>query len=602
MSIHRKLTGEQVHTPITWEYDDATARTGATGFISTDVGKLAWQKDDDSIWLLTAIDPVWASFGSSGGSSLDISPSVTTGTATEITGNGFVVPVTLTSFGLIDINRMVLNVEYRESGSSTWIDSEGLYVSSLGTFNINVFDLTISTEYEYRAKGYDALFSINFDVGDTNTETTTSIYIEEPVNSSPLNTATNIEGIPTLEGSSFNCIGDSDIHESSDWEIYSDSERTNLVWSSYDDTSNLESIIVSENILTENTTYYWRCKYKGTTYMNSNWSTLTSFTTFILLGPYVTTIDYDSSTDTGYYGYVGSGNEVVYSAIESYDTGDIVNDGNDHFYYSKIDSNIGNALSAIKGSNSNWRWIGYGSLIYGDFLALEIGLSDGTNQFSDSGWLKFYVGSTADCNAFVRRGETGENYIAYVSLKPYRYNLSWDHIYDVGAVFNSNDDGPHYNSSGSTTTQDTKVTIDNNEYGVRLLLGASSDPMASVTACADSPGADSEWNHLIYRVHECVPECSTTPCANSGRNFHSGPQVNDNWENFTYSDIGIGDKVTYPSGCATICQEQRHITSRIVFQGGYGLSGGGFNNTGNEPKNHIHSMNGWRPVLELIQS
>lgn len=44
-----------------WEYADATARTGATGFIAADVGKWAKQLDDGSYWELTDDSPVtWA--------------------------------------------------------------------------------------------------------------------------------------------------------------------------------------------------------------------------------------------------------------------------------------------------------------------------------------------------------------------------------------------------------------------------------------------------------------------------------------------------------------------------------------------------------------
>lgn len=57
-----------IHTPISYEYANAAARTGATGFDSDDLGKFAWQQDDDTVWLLTAVTPTWVQvgFGSSG--------------------------------------------------------------------------------------------------------------------------------------------------------------------------------------------------------------------------------------------------------------------------------------------------------------------------------------------------------------------------------------------------------------------------------------------------------------------------------------------------------------------------------------------------------
>src|SRR6056297_1084581 len=222
MSIHRKLTGEQVHTPITWEYDDATARTSPSGFLSTDIGKIAWQKDDDSFWILKTVAPIWISFFSDAPSDdsvygrknaswvkVDaagaISPSVSTGTATSVAGNGFVVPVTLNSFGSIDTTRMVLSVQYRETGSSTWLETSGTSVITLDTFNLIVTGLSVTTEYDYRAKGYDELAPGNFSIGDTNTETTASIYIDAPVNSSPADTESDIGETPTFSASTFNC-------------------------------------------------------------------------------------------------------------------------------------------------------------------------------------------------------------------------------------------------------------------------------------------------------------------------------------------------------------------------------------------------------------
>lgn len=50
----------------TWSYADATARLGATGFASADVGKVAMQLDNSTFWVLTAITPTWSQFFSSG--------------------------------------------------------------------------------------------------------------------------------------------------------------------------------------------------------------------------------------------------------------------------------------------------------------------------------------------------------------------------------------------------------------------------------------------------------------------------------------------------------------------------------------------------------
>lgn len=58
-------TGE-IHPVCNWNYPNTAARTGASGFIAEDIGKAAWQQDDDSFWILkTATSPAWVPFGGS---------------------------------------------------------------------------------------------------------------------------------------------------------------------------------------------------------------------------------------------------------------------------------------------------------------------------------------------------------------------------------------------------------------------------------------------------------------------------------------------------------------------------------------------------------
>lgn len=46
------------HAPHNWEYADATLRAAASGFVSTDVNKIALQLDDGSYWRLSSIAPI----------------------------------------------------------------------------------------------------------------------------------------------------------------------------------------------------------------------------------------------------------------------------------------------------------------------------------------------------------------------------------------------------------------------------------------------------------------------------------------------------------------------------------------------------------------
>lgn len=73
MSVHRDLTGVQIHVPYAWSYANETAREAATGFTASDVGKLSRQLDDNTLWMLTDDSPVtWTAAGGSGGSGTSI--------------------------------------------------------------------------------------------------------------------------------------------------------------------------------------------------------------------------------------------------------------------------------------------------------------------------------------------------------------------------------------------------------------------------------------------------------------------------------------------------------------------------------------------------
>lgn len=49
-----------------YTYADAAARTGASGFVGGDVGKLALQLDSGALYMLTAATPTWQAIAGSG--------------------------------------------------------------------------------------------------------------------------------------------------------------------------------------------------------------------------------------------------------------------------------------------------------------------------------------------------------------------------------------------------------------------------------------------------------------------------------------------------------------------------------------------------------
>lgn len=66
MAFHKNLSGSDIHVPYTFTYNDATARTGATGLTTSDIGKFARQTDNNSIWMLSNNSPVtWVQISTS---------------------------------------------------------------------------------------------------------------------------------------------------------------------------------------------------------------------------------------------------------------------------------------------------------------------------------------------------------------------------------------------------------------------------------------------------------------------------------------------------------------------------------------------------------
>jgi hypothetical protein len=55
---HQDLTLN--HRLESWVYANAAARTGATGFVAGDVGRISYQSDTGDYWRLTATTPTWA--------------------------------------------------------------------------------------------------------------------------------------------------------------------------------------------------------------------------------------------------------------------------------------------------------------------------------------------------------------------------------------------------------------------------------------------------------------------------------------------------------------------------------------------------------------
>lgn len=189
-------------------------------------------------------------------------------------------------------------------------------------------------------------------------------------------------------------------------------------------------------------------------------------------------------------------------------------------------------------------------LIDGETLAATIGLTAGTAQHTNAGWLHFELD-----------GKT-----LYVAKKPLRYAVSWNQIHAQGAVF------------GTRT-----VTINGESFKVRLLTGADVDPTPYVSNYDPVNSWGSEWNRLIYNVHdgEHTNANNTTP-----------PGA---WP--LYSDTDLVVHQTGGNGSRSWCQETRADgpTSR-VYRGFNGVSYLQFDSS-----SALYVASGWRPVLELVE-
>lgn len=237
-------------------------------------------------------------------------------------------------------------------------------------------------------------------------------------------------------------------------------------------------------------------------------------------------------------------------------------------------------------------------LINGSDLASEIGLSAGTAFNDNAGWLKFFVGkNAADPISTRHQTVSAKNRVVFVAKKTLRNDLSWEDIYDAGAVYGT--DGAGTANSGSDTTQDAQVAVGDIDYIVRLMTGCESDPESGDDReCSNDQGDGSEWNDLFYRVHEDKPDCSDTTIGMPGGSEdsrHGGPQDGDNWANFSNTDLQVYSNDA-GDGCNTWCQEQGNDTGDRVRRGNYGVA-----DFWTDSSDYTASNFGWRPCLEIVQ-
>ncbi len=147
--------------------------------------------------------------------------------------------------------------------------------------------------------------------------------------------------------------------------------------------------------------------------------------------------------------------------------------------------------------------------------------------------------------------------------------------------------GKIYKTSNAVT-QNRTVVIGGLTYKVRLLRGASNDPLnSSGDSDRDGIGPDDEWNAIILPLHQRAKTQSWIHPAYVGTTDYWGVDL---------TDEDLRTHYNFGSGSYSWCQEVRDITTwRRVYRGHVGASFLIWAHSWN-----VHSTYGFRPVLELL--
>lgn len=119
--------------------------------------------------------------------------------------------------------------------------------------------------------------------------------------------------------------------------------------------------------------------------------------------------------------------------------------------------------------------------IRGDSLSALAGVTAGRPHIIDAPWLKF-----------IRKGK-----VIIVAKQPIRHSISWDDLYEKDCVYGN-----------------LVVSIRGYDYALRLLNGTNEDPaewdnLASNAYYDEESTHGSEWNELLYPIHEYNPPSQT---------------------------------------------------------------------------------------------
>lgn len=232
-------------------------------------------------------------------------------------------------------------------------------VTDLDTHTVS-WTADYNTTYYWRVRYQDSNSEWSAYSGETPFTTIPNLAPDQPANTTPADSSTDVEIMPTLTASAFTDSDAGDTHQASQWQIrigtgvYGDAD-------SYDSGEVGGSVTHSVGAsLQSDTTYYWQVRYKDNYGNWSAYSTETSFTTTVFPPGAVSYWKFEEGINT--------------TAADSIGSNDGTLQGDAGWTVSGIS---GNALS-LDGSTG---YVSVGNLDY---------ISTGTNgEYSTSIWIKF---------------------------------------------------------------------------------------------------------------------------------------------------------------------------------------------------------------------
>lgn len=184
-------------------------------------------------------------------------------------------------------------------------------------------------------------------------------------------------------------------------------------------------------------------------------------------------------------------------------------------------------------------------------LATYLGLTEGTPVNADTTWLKFAL----------------DGKILFIPKKPLRTGISWQALYQAGAVYGlETGTGVQPLPSSSPVQQTTRITTAGGHFRVRLPTGSNTNPYTGNGAAGATV---SEWTLLMNRVSVSASAATR-------------------WAAFTNEELGLDVPGSW-------CQEYLSTTTTSrVCRGTNNAIAGISSNTG------AVASQLWRPVLEFI--